>query len=310
MQSRPRAVSTVMGVLITLACVAIASAVAEVLRYNDVADRLAEYQQGVTAAGSQAGFDIEFTRLPAVAIGPTVMIVAVLVAIAAGLVALALGLRLPRPRARVIAFIASGTLIVLAIAQAGIALTQQLTLNQIFTQFEGLQENLRAQYPDLGSSSYPNVGFSSSGIEDLFPMWPYYVNYVTSALAVVGCAAVVVLLMRPGPKTWFAAAKAGPSLPAWQPAADLPPTPQVDAQTIVSDPWLRSIVSELLHGPRSLADLAAGPLGTNPEVLNWRLWDLCTAGVVRQTPSPTSATVYELTPRGEGLRAMLSETNR
>lgn len=306
MQSRPHAVSTVMGVLFALAGVAIAGAVAEVLRYRDMANRLTGYQQAVTEKVSQAGLDIEFTHLPAVAIGPTIMVVAVMVAIAAGLIALALALRLPRPRARVIAFITAGTLIVLAIARAGIALTQQLTLNQIFAEFQGLQETMRARYPNVGSSPDTNMGFSSSGFEDLFPIWPYYVDYLTSALAVVGCATVVVLLTRAGPRTWFAAAKADPSLSAWQPA-DPPPTPQLDAQTIVSDPWLRSIVSELLGGPRSLADLAAGPLGTNPEVLNWRLWDLCNAGMVRQSPSSTS-TVYELTPRGESFRTMLSET--
>ena len=52
-------------------------------------------------------------------------------------------------------------------------------------------------------------------------------------------------------------------------------------------------------------DLAAGPLGANPEVLNWRLWDLINAGVVSQSP-----TGYELTPRGENLRTLLAEADR
>ncbi|TVT41037.1 hypothetical protein FNH05_23070 [Amycolatopsis rhizosphaerae] len=304
MQGRPRAVSTVVIVLLALACVAIASAVAEVLRYRAITDTLGEFERGLTEQSSKYGLGIKFTQLPSVAIGPTIMVVVVLAAITAGLVTLALALRRPRPRARVSTLVAAGTLAVLAIAQAGIALTTQLALNQVDAQFQSMQQSMGTQYQHV--AALPAIG-------DLMPRWPYYVDYVTSALAVIGCAAVIALLATPGARTWFATAKAGPTPPTAPLPADLPGaapvTPVVDTRTIVSDPWLRSIVSELMTGPRSLADLQAGPLGTNPEVLNWRLWDLINAGVVSQSPSSTSL-VYALTPRGENLRMMFAETNR
>ncbi|EWM18924.1 helix-turn-helix domain-containing protein [Kutzneria sp. 744] len=304
MQGKPRAVSAVMIVLLALACVAIGSAVAEVLRYRDLADTLGGFEQSTAELGSKSGINIQFTQLPSIAIGPTITVVVVLAAIAAGLVTLALTLRQPHPRARVITLVAAGTLAVLAVAQAGIALTTQLALNQVDAEFQSMQQSLGAQYQHVGAM--PAFG-------DLLPSWPYYVDYLTSALAVIGCAAVIVLLATPGARTWFAAAKTGPSVSTEPPSADLPGAAPVaavvDTQTIVSDPWLRSIVSELMSGPRSLTDLQTGPLGTNPEVLNWRLWDLINAGVVSQSPSSTS-TVYELTPRGEQLRTMLAEANR
>ncbi|WAL67826.1 winged helix-turn-helix transcriptional regulator [Amycolatopsis cynarae] len=293
-----------MIVLLALACVAIGSAVAEVLRYRAIADMLGGFERGLTEQSSKYGLDIRFTQLPSVAIGPTIMVVVVLAAIAAGLVTLALALRRPRPRARVSTLVAAGTLAVLAIAQAGIALTSQLALNQVDAEFQSMQQSMGKQYQNV--AALPAVG-------DLMPRWPYYVDYVTSALAVIGCAAVIALLAKPGARTWFAAANGGPNLStaplSVQSPGAAPVTPVVDTQTIVSDPWLRSIVSELMTGPRSLADLQAGPLGTNPEVLNWRLWDLINAGVVSQSPSSTSP-VYVLTPRGENLRMMFAETNR
>ncbi len=299
MQGRPRAVSTVMIVLLALACVAVGSAVAEVLRYRDLANMLGGFEQSVSEQGSKAGLDIQFTQLPSVAIGPTIMVVVVLVAIAAGLVTLAFTLRQPHPRARVITLVAAGTLAVLAVAQAGIALTTQLTLNQVDAELQSMQRSMGMQYPHVGSM--PAFG-------NLLPSWPYYVDYLTSTLAVIGCAAVIVLLARPSVRTWSAAVKAGPSVSTAPPSADLPgaaPSPAiVDTRTIVSDPWLRSIVSELMSGPRSLAELQAGPLGTNPEVLNWRLWDLINAGLVSQAP-----TGYKLTPRGENLRTLLVEAD-
>ncbi|WP_410628215.1 hypothetical protein [Amycolatopsis sp. cmx-8-4] len=304
MQSRPRAVSAVMGVLFALAGAAIASAVAAVIRYNDTAARLAGYQQETTDKVAQAGVDLQFTHLPAVAIGPTIMVVGVLLALAAGLVALAIALRLPRPRARVVAFIAAGAVAILALAQAGIALTQQLTLNQILGEYRGMRESLVKQFPGLESSSSPYAGLSSSGFEDLFPTWPYYVDYLTSAVAVAGCAAVVVLLTRRAARTWFAVTPSAPPQ-QWEAAAggEAPSAPRIDTRTIISDPWLRSIVSELLSGPRSLEELTAGPLGTNPEVLNWRLWDLYNADVVSQSPS----SIYALTPYGQSIGALLGQ---
>lgn len=297
MQGRPRAVSTVMIVLLALACVAVGSAVAEVLRYRDIADTLGGFEQQMSELGSKSGFNVQFTQLPSVAIGPTITVVVVLAAIAAGLVTLALTLHRPRPRARVITLVAAGTLAVLAVAHAGIALTTQLALNQVDAEFQSMQQSLGAQYQHVGAM--PAFG-------DLLPRWPYYVDYLTSALAVIGCAAVIVLLATPGARTWFGAANAGSTAP---PSADLPGstpvTAVVDPQTIVSDPWLRSIVSELMAGPRSLTDLQSGPLGTNPEVLNWRLWDLINAGVVSQSP-----TGYELTPRGENLQTLLAGADR
>ncbi|MFC0541762.1 winged helix-turn-helix transcriptional regulator [Kutzneria chonburiensis] len=291
MQGRPRAVSTVMIVLLALACVAVGSAVAEVLRYRAIADTLGQFEQSLTEQSSKSGVNLQFTQLPSVAIGPTITVVVVLAAIAAGLVTLAFTVRQPRPRARVITLVAAGTLAVLAVAQAGIALTTQLALNQVDAEFQSMQQSIGARYP--GARAMPSF-------VDLLPSWPYYVDYLTSTLAVIGCAAVIVLLATSGARTWFAAGKAGPSVSTALPGA-APVTAVVDTRTIVSDPWLRSIVSELMSGPRSLADLQAGPLGTNPEVLNWRLWDLINAGVVSQT-----ATGYELTPRGENLRALLA----
>jgi DNA-binding HxlR family transcriptional regulator len=287
MQGRPRAVSTVMIVLLALACVAVGSAVAEVLRYRAIADTLGQFEQSLTEQSSKSGINLQFTQLPSVAIGPTITVVVVLAAIAAGLVTLALTVRQSRPRARVITLVAAGTLAVLAVAQAGIALTTQLALNQVDAEFQSMQQSIGARYP--GARAMPSF-------VDLLPSWPYYVDYLTSTLAVIGCAAVIVLLATSGARTWFAAGKAGPSV-----STALPVTAVVDTRTIVSDPWLRSIVSELMSGPRTLADLQAGPLGANPEVLNWRLWDLINAGVVGQ-----SATGYELTPRGENLRTLLA----
>jgi hypothetical protein len=238
MQSRPRAIMTVIGVLLSLAGVAVASALAEVLKYNAIARKLTEFQHSMTESGSQAGLNIEFTHLPAVAIGPTIMVAVVMMVIAAGLVALAFALRRPQPRARVIAFISAGVLAVLAVAQAGIALTSQLSINQIEAEFRGLQDQLQAAQNNLGSQ-LPNTGPMSFGIEDLFPSWPYYVDYLTSILAVIGCIVIIVLLNRPAAKTWFAATPTGSSLGTPPQEAEFrghaPSVPVVGDQTITSD---------------------------------------------------------------------------
>jgi DNA-binding HxlR family transcriptional regulator len=76
----------------------------------------------------------------------------------------------------------------------------------------------------------------------------------------------------------------------------------------VGDRWTLLIVRELLGGPRRYTDLHADLPGVSTDVLASRLKDMEQTGLVlrRKLPPPSAASVYELTARGHGLRAVLA----
>lgn len=72
---------------------------------------------------------------------------------------------------------------------------------------------------------------------------------------------------------------------------------------LVGDRWTLLIVRELLDGPKRYVDLQQGLAPIATDMLASRLRDLEANGLVsrRETPRPTVARLYELTPRGAGL---------
>ena len=76
---------------------------------------------------------------------------------------------------------------------------------------------------------------------------------------------------------------------------------------VVGERWTLLIVRDLLLGPRRYTDLLNGLPGIGTNLLATRLKDLEQAGLLiqRRLPPPASATVYELTDRGRGLKAVI-----
>jgi DNA-binding HxlR family transcriptional regulator len=86
--------------------------------------------------------------------------------------------------------------------------------------------------------------------------------------------------------------------------------PMAHALDLVGERWALLIVRELLEeGPLRYTDLHHRLPGCGTNILASRLKDLERGGVVRrrQLPPPAPATVYELTPYGEGLRGVLHQ---
>lgn len=86
--------------------------------------------------------------------------------------------------------------------------------------------------------------------------------------------------------------------------------PIARALDLVGERWSLLVVRELLqHGPRRYSDLHAALDGCGTNILAARLKTLEAGGVVRRRrlPPPASATVYELTPYGEGLAPVLHQ---
>jgi DNA-binding HxlR family transcriptional regulator len=85
--------------------------------------------------------------------------------------------------------------------------------------------------------------------------------------------------------------------------------PIAHALELVGERWSLLIVRELLSGPKRYTDLAGALPGIGTNVLAARLKDLEGCGVIakRKLPPPTPAQVYELTPYGVGLKAVVRE---
>jgi DNA-binding HxlR family transcriptional regulator len=85
--------------------------------------------------------------------------------------------------------------------------------------------------------------------------------------------------------------------------------PIAHALELVGERWSLLIVRELLSGPKRYTDLAGALPGIGTNVLAARLKDLEGCGVIakRRLPPPTPAQVYELTPYGAGLKAVVRE---
>jgi DNA-binding HxlR family transcriptional regulator len=85
--------------------------------------------------------------------------------------------------------------------------------------------------------------------------------------------------------------------------------PIAHALGLVGERWALLIVRELLHGPKRYTDLAAQLPGIGTNILAARLKDLETCGVVakRRLPPPAASQVYDLTPYGLGLKAVMRE---
>ena len=85
--------------------------------------------------------------------------------------------------------------------------------------------------------------------------------------------------------------------------------PVAHALELVGERWSLLIVRELLKGPKRYTDLAGALPGIGTNVLAARLKELEGCGVVskRHLPPPTPAQVYELTPYGRALKAVMRE---
>ena len=85
--------------------------------------------------------------------------------------------------------------------------------------------------------------------------------------------------------------------------------PIAHALELVGERWSLLIVRELLNGPKRYTDLAGALPGIGTNVLAARLKDLEGCGVIakRRLPPPTPVQVYELTPYGAGLKAVVRE---
>ncbi|MEV8094526.1 hypothetical protein [Kitasatospora sp. NPDC085879] len=323
---RPVAVTAAVAVLLCMALLAIAGTVVEILTYRAMVHWLDTYEARLQQQVAQYGVTVAFPRLPDTAVAPTVIVVGLLVAVAAALVGLALAIRLPRPRARVTALVVVGLLALLATARGILTMTSQATLHQIEAESRQLRESMgqgQGQYRDM----FP-------GITEIYPPWSYDSVYLSSALAVVGCTAVFVLLTLRRSAAWFATAGSGarwyaaPPPPTPRPAAAYPrqpalapPAPGTDqpgadmavhrALAVISHPWALPIIRALVLGPRLLTDLAPGPLGEDLDAVQGQLRELCAAGVVLESALQGAASPgYELTELGEGLPSMLRELNR
>ena len=85
--------------------------------------------------------------------------------------------------------------------------------------------------------------------------------------------------------------------------------PIAHALDLVGERWALLIVRELLAGPKRYTDLAAHLPGIGTNILASRLRDLEGAGIIakRRLPPPAASQVYELTPYGVGLKALMRE---
>lgn len=81
---------------------------------------------------------------------------------------------------------------------------------------------------------------------------------------------------------------------------------------LVGDRWTLLIVRELWLRPGRFTDLRAALPGIAPNLLTQRLRAMRTTGLITKVrePAPIAATVYHLTPRGEGLIPVLRELLR
>ncbi|WP_418960474.1 hypothetical protein [Streptomyces tritici] len=191
---RPVAVTAAMVVLLCMALLAIAAAVVEIQTYRALVDQLDTYERDLQRLASQWGADVALPRLPRSAVGPTVIVVGALVAIATALGALAHAIGSPRPKARTVALVAVGLLAPLATARALLSMTTQATLRRIAADSQRLKDSLAGvRYED----PFPRI-------DEIYPEWSYSAVYLSSALAVVGCVAVFVLLISRTSTTWFA----------------------------------------------------------------------------------------------------------
>ncbi len=79
------------------------------------------------------------------------------------------------------------------------------------------------------------------------------------------------------------------------------------ALDVVGDRWALLLLRELFAGPKRFTDLAAGLPGVGTAVLSERLRQLVHHGLVqrRRLGPPAPALVYQLTPRGAALDAVL-----
>jgi hypothetical protein len=177
---------------------AIGSAVVEILTYRAVVGKLETYQQAMQEFAGQLGVNVAFPRLPSAAAGPTVTVVAALVAITVALGVLAFAIRSPRPRARITALVVVGLLALLATARAITTMTTEVALQQIAAQSERLRESMGAG---------DREGFPFLGVSEIYPQWSYSAVYLSSALAVFGCVTVFVLLNLRSSTTWFSMAE-------------------------------------------------------------------------------------------------------
>lgn len=80
------------------------------------------------------------------------------------------------------------------------------------------------------------------------------------------------------------------------------------ALDIVGERWTLLIIRELLIGPRRFKDLLEALRGIGTNLLANRLKELEQAGLLEKTilPPPAGSSVYQLTPRGEGLEEAIS----
>jgi DNA-binding HxlR family transcriptional regulator len=85
--------------------------------------------------------------------------------------------------------------------------------------------------------------------------------------------------------------------------------PIAHALDIVGERWSLLIIRELVHGPKRYTDLAARLPGIGTNILAARLKDLEGCGILtkRRLPPPAASQVYELTPYGLRLKAILRE---
>lgn len=84
------------------------------------------------------------------------------------------------------------------------------------------------------------------------------------------------------------------------------------ALDLVGERWALLVVRELLLGPKRFTDLRAGLPHISPNVLAQRLRDLEQVGVLtrRTLPPPAASRVYELTPWGKELEAVIAQLVR
>ncbi|MFF9347045.1 hypothetical protein [Streptomyces sp. NPDC014734] len=193
---RPVAVTTAMTVLVGIAVVALVAAVVEIQTYRAILNWLGDYQRAMKKQAAPYGIDVAFPRLPDTAAGPTIIVVVVLVAVAALLIGLALAIRSPRPWARTMTLVAAALFAALATGRGLLTASSQATMNRLAEESQRLKESMGAgHYQD----SFPSF-------TQIYPPWAYQAVYLTTALAVLGCIAVFVLLVLRGSNAWFAMA--------------------------------------------------------------------------------------------------------
>jgi len=85
--------------------------------------------------------------------------------------------------------------------------------------------------------------------------------------------------------------------------------PLAKALDVLGERWTLLIVRELMTGPKRYTDLRDELPGLATDLLAARLRELHHGGIVerRDVPPPTPAVVYELTPRGHALDAVITE---